>query len=90
MIHNRYLPLWAHRLCNGVAGALVLLAGGSFWLDEPAGSWRHTFSRCLILSSIPAGILLAWAAKRFSIIEGVAGKDGYDELDEPDEKKPPA
>jgi len=88
MIHNRYLPLWLHRLCNGVFGVSVLLGIGSIWFGEPAGSWRHVLSRCLLWSSIPVGIILALVARRFSIVEGVAGREGYDELHEIDDKKP--
>ena len=82
MIHNRYLPLWLHRVCNGVFGAAVLLGIGSIWFGAPAGSWRHVLSRCFIWSSIPAGIVLALVARRLSIVEGVAGGEGYDELQE--------
>jgi hypothetical protein len=59
----------------------VLLGIGSIWYGEPAGTWRHVLSRCLIWSSIPVGIIMALLARRFSIVEGVAGGDGYDELD---------
>jgi len=88
MIHNRYLPLWLHRVCNGVFGAALLLGIGSIWFGEPAGSWRHFLSRCLIWSSIPVGIILALFARRFSIVQGVAGGEGYDELHERDDEKP--
>jgi heme/copper-type cytochrome/quinol oxidase subunit 2 len=88
MIHNRYLPLWLHRICNGMFGAALLLCIGSVWYSEPAGSWHHVVSRCLIWTSIPVGIILALAARRFSIVEGVGGGDGYDELHETDDKNP--
>jgi hypothetical protein len=88
MIHNRHLPLWLHRVCNGVFGAVLLASIGSVWFGEPAGSWRHFLSRCLIWSSVPAGIILALVARRCSIVRGVAGRDGYDELHEADDKKP--
>jgi hypothetical protein len=82
MIHNRYLPLWLHRVCNGVLGTAVLLGIGSIWFGEPSGNWKQVLSGCLIWSSIPVGITLATMARRFSIVEGVAGGDGYDELHE--------
>ena len=82
MIHNRYLPLWLHRVCNGLFGAVVVLGLSSIWLGEPADSWWHVLSRCLAWSSIPVAIILAVVAKRFSIVEGVAGGEGYDELHE--------
>ncbi|HTV42908.1 MAG TPA: hypothetical protein VMF08_20250 [Candidatus Sulfotelmatobacter sp.] len=80
MIHNRYLPLWLHRLCNGFFGAALLAGVGSIWFDAPPDSWLHLLSRVLIWSSIPVGIILAVLARRFSIVEGVAGGEGYDEL----------
>ena len=83
MIHNSYLPRWLHRVCNGVLGSAVLLGIGSIWFGQPAGSWQHLLSRCLIWSSIPVGIILALVARRCSIVEGVAGGDGYDELRKP-------
>jgi hypothetical protein len=88
MIRNRYLPLWLHRVCNGVFGAVLLIGIGSMWFGEPAESWRHFVSRCLVWASIPVGIILALVARRFSIVQGVAGGDGYDELHETDDKKP--
>jgi hypothetical protein len=90
MIYNRYLPLWLHRVCNGVLGAVLLIGLGSIWFGETAGSWRHFVSHGLIWTSIPVGIILALVARRFSIVQGVAGGDGYDELHETDDKKPVA
>ncbi len=83
MIHNRCLPLWLHRVCNGVLGVAVLLGLGSVWYGEPEDTWRHFVSRCLIWFSIPAGVILALTARRLSIVQGVAGREGYDELDSP-------
>lgn len=88
MIHNRHLPLWLHRVCNGLFGAALLVGMGSIWLDEPADSWRHLVSRCLIWGSIPAGIILALLAHRFSLVQGVGGGDGYDELHDTDKTQP--
>jgi hypothetical protein len=48
MIHNRYLPLWLHRICNGVFGAALLLGIGNIWFSDPAGSWGYFVSRSLI------------------------------------------
>jgi len=90
MIHNRYLPLWLHRVCNGLFCAVLLIGIGSIWIGEPADSWRHTLALCLMWASIPVGIILALVARRFSIVQGVAGGDGYDELHETDDKKPVA
>jgi hypothetical protein len=87
MIHNRCLPMWLHRLCSAVFGAAVFAAVGSVWFAEPPGSWRHIISRCFLWGSVPAGIVLACIAHRFSIVEGVAGGEGYDELHDRNEKK---
>ena len=87
MIHNRCLSRWLHRLCSGVFGSAVLGALGSIWLAEPPGSWRYVISRCLLWGSVPAGIVLACLAHRFSIVEGVAGGEGNDELQDRNEKK---
>ena len=87
MIHNRYLPMWLHRVCCGVFGAAVLAGIGSIWFGEPAGTWRYILSRCLLWGSVPAGIVLACVAHRFSIVEGLAGGEGYDELHHPNENK---
>jgi hypothetical protein len=90
MIHNRYLPLWLHRTCNGVFGTALLVGIGSIWFSDPVGSWGYFVSRCLIWASVPVGIILALFARRFSIVRGVAGGDGYDELHDSDDKKPVA
>jgi hypothetical protein len=90
MIHNRYLPLWLHRVCNGVFGAVLLIGIGSIWFGAPEETWRHIVSRCAIWASGPVGITLALVAHRFSIVQGVAGRDGYDELHHADDKKPAA
>jgi hypothetical protein len=85
MIPNHHLPLWLHRICNGVLGIILFLGLGSIWFSEPEGSWRYIVSRFLIWTSIPAGIILPCVAHRFSIVQGVAGRDGYEELSD---KKP--
>ena len=59
MIHNRHLPLWLHRICNGVFGAALLIGMGSIWFGESPGSWQYVLSRGLIWASIPVGIILA-------------------------------
>jgi hypothetical protein len=88
MIQNRHLPLWLHRICNGVFSAALLVGIGSIWFGEPPGSWQHVLSRGLIWASIPVGIILAVLAGWISIVEGVAGGDGYDELEKTDDQKP--
>ena len=87
MSDKRYLPLWLHRVYNGLFPAALLAGFGTYWLGEPAGSWRHDVSLCLLWSSVPVGLIFAAITRRFSIVEGVAGEVGYEE-DESDDKKP--
>ena len=88
MIRNRYLPMWLHRVCNGVLGAALLAAVGSICVAEPSGTWGQILSRCLLWGSAPAGIVLACFAHRLSVMEGLAGGEGYEELHQPHEHKP--
>ena len=89
MIHNCYLPVWLHRVCCGVLSAAVVAAIGSIWFDKPSGTWRYIVSRCLLWGSVPVGVVLACIAHRFPVVEGLAGGEGYDELHQPNENKPP-
>ena len=86
MSDKRSLPLWLHRIFNGFFPAALLAGFGTYWLGEPAGSWRHIASVCMIWSSVPIGLLFAAVTHRFSIVEGLAGDLGYEE-DETDDKK---
>jgi hypothetical protein len=87
MIHNHYLPMWLHRVCCGLLGAVLLAGFGSIWFGEPSGTWRHLISRCLMCGSVPVGLVLACIAHRFSIVEGLAGGEGHDELHDRNENK---
>ncbi len=87
MSDKRYLPLWLHRVFNGVFPGALLAGFGTYWLGEPADSWPHIVSLCLLWSSIPIGFVFAAITHRFSIVEGLAGDVGYKE-DEPDDKEP--
>ena len=87
VIRNHYLPLWLHRTACGVLAALVLALVGMSFLGRADGSWRHLISLCLIILSVPAGILCACMAHRFSIAEGLAGDVGYEDLDEKHDDK---
>ena len=82
---ERRLPLWLHRIFNGLFPAALLAGFGTCWIGEPADSWRHIVSMCIIWSSVPVGIVFAVITRRFSIVEGVAGEIGYEESDD---KKP--
>ena len=90
MIRNRYLPRWLHRVACGMFGAVVLALLGLNWLGQPSGSWRHIVSLCFLVLSIPVGVILACVAHRFSIVEGLAGDVGYEDLDAKQDDKPPA
>lgn len=44
MSDKRYLPLWLHRLFNGMFPGALLARLGSYWLGEPTDSSRHIVS----------------------------------------------
>jgi hypothetical protein len=82
-IHNRYLPQWTHRIANGVMEALLLalfaVSGAQF---VPAGSPLWKAAILLLWLSAPVGLLVSLLdPRKFSLVEGVAGDVGYDELE---------
>jgi hypothetical protein len=86
-IHNRYLPTWLHRLCNGVVGAGTLATLASLGMSRfPLEHLLHRVSVVLLYLSVPIGVLLAVFARRCSLVEGLAGRDGYDELADHNDK----
>ena len=68
-------------VCGGFATVALALLGLN-WLSQPPGSWRHIVSLCLLISSLPIGVIFACLAHRFSIVQGLAGDVGYEDLDE--------
>jgi hypothetical protein len=84
-IHNRYLPRWTHRVFNAVFGAALVVgfgAAGLGWLA--AGSWLWELSWWAVrFAPVVALILLFVNPERFSVVNGVAGETGYDELRPP-------
>lgn len=83
MVHNRYLSNGAHRLCNMVVGFLlttvVLLYVNAYLIPAKYQAIGLVVSGVLALSvTLLLGII---HPKRFSIVEGIAGGDGYDELE---------
>ncbi len=86
-IRNHYLPQWLQRIACGGFAAVVLALLGLNWLSQPSGSWRHNASLCLLISSVPVGTVFACVAHRFSIVEGLAGDVGYEDLDEKQDEK---
>jgi hypothetical protein len=87
MSRTRHLPLWLHRIFNGLFPAALLAGFGTFWIGQPAGSWRHIVSVYMLWLSIPVGFVFAAITRRFSIVEGLPGEVGYEE-DESDDQKP--
>jgi hypothetical protein len=79
MSDRRNLPLWLHRIFNGVFPAALLVGFGTCFLGEPTDSWWHFVSIGMIWASIPVGVFFAVITHRFSIVEGVAGEIGYEE-----------
>lgn len=82
-LHNRYLPQWVHRIANGVMASLLLaLAGawGTTALTCHSLSWK--VSLVLFYASpigLPASLL---SPNKFTLVEGIAGEDGYDEQED--------
>jgi hypothetical protein len=86
-IRNHYLPRWLHRVACGVFATASLALPGLSFIGRADGSWKHLIALVLIVLSLPAGIACACLAHRFSIVEGLAGDAGYEDLDEkPDDK----
>jgi hypothetical protein len=81
-IHNRYLPQWLHRIANGVMAALFLACfGANVSCYLTAGSLPWNAAILLLRLSAPIGLSVAMIdPRKFSLVEGVAGDDGYDEL----------
>ena len=84
-LHNCYLPLWLHRVCNGALGTVASATLASVGLSYfPSDHLLYQLSSILLYLSVPIGIFLAAVAPRFSIVQGLAGDAGYDELIEDD------
>jgi hypothetical protein len=75
VLHNRYLPGWAHRLANGLLGgfqALIALVAVVPLVGAPLG---------VLWLALPMAVCcMALDPGRFSLVEGCAGDLGYDEL----------
>jgi len=80
-IHNRYLPQWLHRLFNAVlVGALSVtlgIVGLTAFSTIPVLSWLFAG---LLFGSPLLAVAAALMAHKFSVVRGIAGTDGYDEL----------
>ena len=83
MIHNRRLPTWVHRLAQGLlslAVTLTFVALAAPYAGRGPLSWL-VFG--LFFLSPVLAVLAAYLAPRHSLMEGIAGEDGYDELAPP-------
>lgn len=82
-IHNRFLPEWMHRVANGVLGVLLAAtAGASGYLWFAPDSIGEGLSGWFLLLSPVVGLLLVIVnPARFSLVDGIAGEMGYDELE---------
>ena len=79
MIHNRYLPEWLHRLVNALVIGAVWCAGAiALWSATPPVSIWFTVSGWGVYGT-PLVIVAALFVRR-SLVRGVAGGEGYDEL----------
>ena len=82
-IHNRYLPLWVHRVFDGILGTVACATLASLGMSKlPTGHLLYGFSVVLLYLCLPVGILLAVFTRRCAIVEGCAGDGAYDELTE--------
>ncbi|MBN1590726.1 MAG: hypothetical protein JW888_14530 [Pirellulales bacterium] len=87
MIHNRYLSERTHRLCNVVVG-LLLTTTACLYINAYVIPARFQMLGLIVGGVVTLSVTLGLALvdpKRFSIMEGVAGGLGYDELDDEEE-----
>ena len=83
MINNCYLPNILHRVFNAIAAiaicVFVAIVGMNYFYEIP---WILKAAKWLLYLSPLIGILCAVLNPlKFSIVEGLAGDAGYDELD---------
>ena len=82
-LHNRILPTWLHRLAQGLltlAAVPTFVAVATPYVRSSIVGWL--LGILLVFSPILA-LLAGCLAPRWSIVEGIAGEDGYDELQVP-------
>ncbi len=80
-VYNRYLPQWVHRIANGVMASLALALSGAFGTGQLACDTFFGKVCLTLLYASPAGLLVSCVdPTKFSLVEGIAGDDGYDEL----------
>jgi hypothetical protein len=72
-VRNHYLPKWIHRLCNAVLAAFVACLILIYVLPWRLALYTDAGLFVLILCLDPS---------RISLVDGLAGEDGYVDLDE--------
>jgi hypothetical protein len=84
VIHNRFLSETMHRIFNGIMAAVFSVSIGAWgWKHFGFHSIIGPVFQWLIYLSVPIGILFLFMnPKHHSLVEGVGGENGYDELTE--------
>ena len=79
-VRNHFLPRWLHRFFNALLPALVVATAVLMLLSNFWGGIG-----CGVAAFV---VLLFVNPDRFSFLEGIAGEDGYCDLDEPVDPHP--
>jgi len=81
-IHNRFLPSVVHRGFNALVGGSILVLVAMLGLTSLSPqSWLWEAPWVVLFAAAPVSVVLLFVnPDRFSLVQGVAGADGYDEL----------
>jgi hypothetical protein len=80
-LHNRCLTQWVHRIANGVMASLLLAFAGACGTTTLACDSLPWKVSVVLLYASPTGMLASLLnPSKFTLVEGIAGEDGYDEL----------
>ncbi len=72
-VRNHYLPQWAHRICNALLTALVVLLPTIYVFPL----------RFALTADVALFFLVVFTGpNKISFVEGIAGEDGYVDLDD--------
>jgi hypothetical protein len=82
VIHNQVLGSTTHRIFNGVmATALSFGIGTWVWNRYAITPYVGSSGKWLVYLCVPIGIAITFVnPKSHSLVEGLAGESGYDEL----------
>lgn len=81
VIHNRFLPEWLHRVFAGIFGGAVFVTSSVLLLSEfGTEQWLAPVASYLLWSTPAVVVVCFIVAPRFSVVRGLAGDVGYDEL----------